>query len=205
MNWSEAVVSRVGSSGPESDDRAETDVEEVRSRSGLRRPTSFDRLFAVMQRDVHRYFTRRLGDRELAAEHTQDTFLRFAKMGYRGDRADARPLLFGIARNLFLDHLRRRRRQEKLGFDDANRIDAAMLEGLPSRDGDPLLTINARDELEQVLSAVDNLPDKCRRVFIMHRLHGRSHKEIAQELGITLSMVEKHIMEATARLLKAME
>jgi RNA polymerase sigma factor (sigma-70 family) len=174
--------------------------------SALRKPVSaFNRLFASMQAEVHRYFARRLGDRDLAAEHTQDTFLRFAKLGYRGDGAEARPLLFSIARNLFLDHLRKRRRERTLGFHEANRLDVSVLEEFPSHDGDPAHTLHTRQELERALAAVEALPDRCRMVFVMHRLHGRPHKEIAQELGITLSMVEKHIMEATARLLKALE
>lgn len=164
---------------------------------------ALDRLFLQMQAELHSYFGRRLGNPDLAAEHTQDTFLRFARMGYRADGAEARAIIFGIARNLFADYLRKLRRQRELGFDETHRAEAAVLENVASREASPEQALSDRRDLETVLAAIRTLPPKCRRVFVMHRLHGRSHKEIAAELGITRSMVEKHIIEATARLMKS--
>lgn len=70
---------------------------------------------------------------------------------------------------------------------------------------DPEQVMMARQDLDAVLDTLETLPQKCRQVFIMHRLHGKPHTQIAAELGITRSMVEKHIMEATARLMKALD
>ena len=41
--------------------------------------------------------------------------------------------------------------------------------------------------------AVAHLPPQCRRVFLMRKVHGMSHKEISVELNISISTVEKHM------------
>lgn len=40
---------------------------------------------------------------------------------------------------------------------------------------------------------VEELPPRCRDVFILYKIHGMSYKEIATELGISQSGVEKHV------------
>jgi RNA polymerase sigma-70 factor (ECF subfamily) len=41
--------------------------------------------------------------------------------------------------------------------------------------------------------AVATLPPQCQKVFVMCRVLGQSHKEIAARLGISTSTVEKHV------------
>lgn len=168
-----------------------------------RHARALEQLFAATRTELTSYFTRRLGNVEIAAEHAQDTFLRFARSGYRADGPEARAIVFGIARNLLLDVLRQRRRHQLSGFDESHRLDSASMNEIASAEATPEEAMNASQELEQALGTLQSLPPKCRQVFVLHRLHGRSHKQIAEELGITRSMVEKHIMEAAARLLRA--
>ena len=40
------------------------------------------------------------------------------------------------------------------------------------------------------------MPPKTRRVFVMHRIHRRTYKEIAAELGVCVETVEYHMMRA---------
>ena len=50
------------------------------------------------------------------------------------------------------------------------------------------------ERLERVKAAIVEMPPQCQRVFIMHKVYGFKYKEIAQQLGISVSTVEKHIM-----------
>ena len=47
--------------------------------------------------------------------------------------------------------------------------------------------------LRQVL---DELPPKCRLVFLLHRAKGMKHAEIAAELGVSVKAVENHMIKA---------
>ena len=44
--------------------------------------------------------------------------------------------------------------------------------------------------------ALSELPAACRECFLLRKLDGLSHLEIADRLGVSRSMVEKHIVNA---------
>ncbi len=53
------------------------------------------------------------------------------------------------------------------------------------------------DELQQfVHKAIDQLPDRCREVFVLCRFEGYSHKEIATQLNISTKTVENQMTKA---------
>jgi RNA polymerase sigma factor (sigma-70 family) len=51
--------------------------------------------------------------------------------------------------------------------------------------------------LSRMRAGLERLTPRSREVFLMHRLDGKSYQQIAQELQISLSMVEKHIARAS--------
>lgn len=52
-------------------------------------------------------------------------------------------------------------------------------------------------ELEElILRSIDELPEKCRQVFVMSRFDGKTNKEIAEELGISVKSVEANMTRA---------
>ena len=55
---------------------------------------------------------------------------------------------------------------------------------------------------EQVSQFVNQLPPKCKEVFLMSRYEGLSHKEIAQRLSISENAIKKHITKALSHLRK---
>lgn len=52
------------------------------------------------------------------------------------------------------------------------------------------------DRLKRVQNALKELPDQCADVLYLSRIEGYSHAEIAGQLGISKSLVEKHIARA---------
>src|SRR3546814_16564389 len=54
----------------------------------------------------------------------------------------------------------------------------------------------ARRSLQTLEAAVEQLPDKCRTVFLLSRIEGLSNAEVAQRCGISVKMVEKHQAQA---------
>ncbi|QIA08602.1 RNA polymerase sigma factor [Draconibacterium halophilum] len=56
--------------------------------------------------------------------------------------------------------------------------------------------------IESFQEAVDELPDKMKQVFTLCKIEGRKQKEVAEEIGISLKMVEKHIAKAKEQIRK---
>jgi RNA polymerase sigma-70 factor (ECF subfamily) len=57
-----------------------------------------------------------------------------------------------------------------------------------------------QQRLERVMRVLETVPARSREVFLLHRLAGAGHEEIATRLGISVSAVEKHVARAVAAL-----
>ena len=105
-----------------------------------------------------------------------------------------RAYLFTIARNLVIDNARR---NKVVSFETI--ADLELLQG----DSNVETQLHAREALRQVEAIVEALPPQCRRVFILRRIHERSMLEIAAEMSLSVSTVEKHLAKAIAIVMRA--
>lgn len=48
----------------------------------------------------------------------------------------------------------------------------------------------------RIRTSIDTLPEKCRQAFMLNHYGSMSYKDIAQEMGISVKTVEKHIGKA---------
>jgi RNA polymerase sigma-70 factor (ECF subfamily) len=151
-------------------------------------------LVARFRAPLLRYFQRRVRGPEDAEELTQEVFVRLLRRPSADPVESLEGFVFITAGNLLKDYYRARSR----------RRDTQSLDGLEL--GSPAL--NPAKEVEDsqavgvLLGAIQALPPKCRAVFVMHRFDEVPHTEIARRLGITVSMVEKHIATALKHLRK---
>lgn len=148
------------------------------------------RLFLVHKREIQSYLTRRLRDAELAADLTQETFLRYAEQGQGAAVISDRSYLFRTARNLATDHMRQRMRQRTEVAADGRLPEVA--EERPSPDA----VTEARQTVRELQRLVMELPERTRRVFVLVRVDGLSYAETAARLGISESAVQKHLAAA---------
>ena len=112
--------------------------------------------------------------------------------------ADPLGYIMRAAQNLIIDRSRaeaqRRRREE--------RWSQVAIESEPGAfDWSSERTIIARESLQQAEAALARLPAKTKEIFYHYRLDGLSRKQIADELGISVSAVEKHLKKAYRHLL----
>lgn len=141
---------------------------------------------------LQRFLLRRLGNPTDAADATQETYLRMLAALSRTRVEHPPALLFRIAHNVALRTRNRRRLEHRL-FADEGEVDLAeAIDGfaLPERQ------LVARQELKRLAAAVDELPPRCREVFLLSRFDHIANGEIATRLGISRNMVEKHIIKA---------
>ena len=151
---------------------------------------AFARLFRNVLRDLRGHLRLRLRDAHDADDVVQETFLRVWRSRGAQTIENPRSYLFRVANNIATDRLRERRRWQ--WTDDTAIPDAGDILS-------PERTVAAREELALVQQAIDRLPEDCRRAFLL-RLEGASHAEIAAAIGISRSMVEKHLANALVRL-----
>ena len=142
---------------------------------------------------------RRVGDRTVAEDLTQETFLRAwrARSGYRGEPASARGWLCAIAANVARDHMRARRRRPM--------EEEAVFSDIPSVTEDPASSAEASESLEQLRAALERLPAGHREMFLLRERDGLSYKEIAAVRSCPIGSVMSGLARARERLLQAME
>ena len=154
-----------------------------------------DQIVAACCELVRRGSTTRREDAEDVVQEACVHVLRLATP--RAVREPAR-FLTRITRNLWIDRSRRRKREAAL-FDPSADPELATVYGL-----DPERVASGEETLLRALAAIDALPPRCREAFELHRFEGLSYVGIAHRMGISVSMVEKHIAEAMLRLSRAL-
>lgn len=114
------------------------------------------------------------------------------------DMENPRAYLYRTATNIIIDRHRKGKHHTKYIREVVNNTDigaASTASTIP-----PERQVAARQELAKIYLALDDLPEKCRQAFLMHREQHMKYGEIAQALEISVSMVEKHIIQALKHL-----
>lgn len=127
-----------------------------------------------------------------AADLAHDTFCRVLEKVDAGPVRDGRSYLATIARRLIIDDARRAK--VEAAFLHAH---SAVMNGAAEPGPDRIA--EALDELLAVTRALDALPDRVRRAYLLSRLDGWSHADIAADLGVSKSMVKQYVAKGYAR------
>jgi len=139
-------------------------------------------------RSVLSRLVRRIVKRHDVEDILQEAFIRSYEAGQSTVIRSPRAFLLKTATHLALNHISR----------SANRLTTYMEELSPSEVYEltadpPEARLDANERFTLFCRAVGSLPEQCRHVFVLKKVYGLSQKEIAKELGIAESTVEKHI------------
>jgi len=144
------------------------------------------------------HFLRRKAGPEEAPDLVQEVFARAAGSKQRHHLVNPGGFLRRIAQNLLIDRARRRKSAPIALFSLREESDAVT----PATQE---WNLEAADLLELYEKAVDAMPPKTRRVFLMHRVDELSYREIHEQLGISIATVEYHMMKALGRIAKVVD
>ena len=144
-----------------------------------------------------RYFRHHAGE-DAAADLVQDVFVRAAGRPQESKLLNPGGFLRCVAKNLLIDRARKRKRDNVVLLPLQEERDAV---SAPEQEHE----LEARDLLRTYEQAVESMPEKTRRVFLMRRVDGLSYREIHQRLGISIATVEYHMAKALGHLSDALK
>jgi RNA polymerase sigma factor (sigma-70 family) len=149
---------------------------------------AFEALYDRHVRELLGFCVYMLRSRQDAEDAVQATFA----SAYRALRADSRPValrpwLFTIARNDCLSILRRRR-------------PVVELNGEIAPDADPVDQIALREEVRRVFEGLHGLPENQRAALVLAEVHGLSHHDVGEVLGVRAEQVKAFVYQARSRL-----
>jgi len=136
------------------------------------------------------YFTKKLGSSSLASEVIHETYLRVGTVRQHLSIKNPRAYLYRMANNLATDLYRKEQIRAK------HIIAEPLEEYIPYEAPSAYQEVEGRERLTLLLQAIDELPPRCREVLIMRKFKEMEYQEIAQQLGISRNMVEKHLRKA---------
>ncbi len=157
---------------------------------------AFAELVRRYQRALFNFSLRYMGSRELAADVTQETFLRVVKRS-ADFKHESRfsTWLFAITRNLCIDELRRLKHRNHQPLDEH-------VTGSPSASAAlDVEQVAASGEIRDcIINAVDRLPEDQKEVFLLRQLGGIPFAEIARIVDIPENTAKSRMRYALERL-----
>lgn len=139
---------------------------------------------------LHQYVRRILLNDAEVEDIVHETLVKVMSVSDWRRVASPSAFLKTVARNLMLDLFRRRNIVPIHFVADMGTMNVI------DETANPEATWIGREELRLLAQLVAALPPQCQRVFTLRKIYGMSPPDIAAELGLSLSTVEKHLLKA---------
>lgn len=149
-----------------------------------------------------RFLTRRMKSREDAEDIAQAAYLRLYTLDDLNQLSNAKAFLFQVAANMSIDQLRREVLHKNYLDKEISKVSkdlSAMTPEVISLERE----IEAKEALYLIHSRLEDLPQNAREAFILSRNKGWTYNQIATQLGVSVSSVEKYILLALKELREA--
>lgn len=175
---------------------ADSDLELI-ERHRLGDPSAFDEIFVEYQRMVFNLALRLSGDREEAADLSQEIFLRiYRHIGRFRGRSSLKTWIYRVSLNCCRSQLSRRR-LPLLSLPDPN---ADVMALLRDTSAGPERVAIGRDRVRQLIESLRRLPRVYREAVVLRDIEELPYDEIATVLGVRLGTVRSRIARGRDRL-----
>lgn len=152
-------------------------------------PTRLMLSFQEHYDDLLNFLTRRMSDRQRACDVAQETYLKLLKVEQQSVSVEnERGFIFRVAGNLAIDTLRRDQRQS------ASQTETSLEAIDPTPQ--PEAALLAHERLAMLDEALQQLSPNARQALLLNRIEGLTQAQIAEQLGVSPSMVAKYIGQA---------
>jgi len=150
---------------------------------------AFEKIFREFYPPLCGYAYNFLKEQEASEEVVQEVFFKIWERRNELDiSVSVKNYLFRAVRNSSLNQLKHLKIKEEYGKYNRSVI----------RENEKILSdaVVEHELQEKIITAIENMPDKQKRVFILSRYEGLKYKEIAAQLGLSIRTVEVHISNA---------
>ncbi len=137
---------------------------------------------------LKRFLARFFQDSRDIEDVAQEAYLRAYVAEQKREIEQPKAFLFRIARNLALTQLTSKSRKITDYLEECG--ESVVIECGAAADSE----VEALQSLGLYCEAVAGLPEKCREVFLLRKVHGLAHKEIAERMSLSVSSVEKYLI-----------
>jgi RNA polymerase sigma-70 factor, ECF subfamily len=172
---------------------------------GLRRrdPDLLDRLIEQYQHRLLRYLVYLSGNRELAEDLFQETWIRVLERGHQYDgRHEFSTWLYAVARNLTIDHFRKKRPVSLDGLtEDEAHVPLEPADTRPSA----WELVAQHEQAEQISAALVGIPAEYREAIVLRFQDGLALEEIATVTGAPLGTVKSRLYRGLNLLMGRLE
>lgn len=157
------------------------------------------------QKPLYFHIRKMIRETDYVEDLVQDIFMKAFKnlKNYKNDYAFS-TWLYRIATNHTIDYLRKKKLDTFSINTDSSDEDQApiQLEDEDSHTDEPMIR---RQRKNKVHEAIDQLPEKYRRIILKRHIEEKSYQEISEEMDIPLGTVKAHIFRARELLYKYMK
>ena len=150
------------------------------------KPTAYKYLFSEYYQWLCNYIYNLSGNRSLSEDIVQEALISFWEKRERIIiTTSLKSYLFKTCHNQFLQHLR----TQKIKFDELDKIKwEALTEAAVEEE--------TEFKLAKLNILIDQLPPRCKEIFIQSKIEKKKYKEIALDLGISVKTVENQMSKA---------
>jgi RNA polymerase sigma-70 factor (ECF subfamily) len=153
--------------------------------------TVFSKLHARYAKDLHDFIYYKFGEQYNPKDKVQEAFMRLWENCKKISPDKAKSYLFSVANNTTLNTVKHRKVVLKYESNASKNN---------SNIQDPQFLLEEKEYLNKYQKALSKLTEEKRVAFILNRVEGKKHKEIAEMLGISRKAVEKRIYSALRQL-----
>jgi len=158
-------------------------------------PQAMKGLYELYYKPLCFYAVRYVTCMPVAEEVVNDVMYKIWQNRHSEYRAESfREYLFTATRNTALNYLKQQQKQKNLSDSWADRFRGELIEETPL---DVMITEEMQTKLNRL---IDELPEQCRKVFLMSRIDDMTYEEIAAQMNISSNTVKHHIKTALQKL-----
>lgn len=155
----------------------------------------FNQLFKQHAKNLHDFIYYKYGEHINPKDQVQEAFIKLWDNCNKIPLQKAKNFLFTVANNLSLNEIKHNKVKLKYQRIETN----------DQTNESPQFVLEEKEYLIKYQNALANLTEPQRVAFLMNRIEGKKHKEIAALLGISRKAVEKRIYGALEKLRKEIE